>query len=776
MSEHSLILPPFTAAPAAPASKTAAEVIRRVALLGNYPPRHCGIATFTADTAASLRLASPTLAIDIYAMDDGVGYDFPPQVTAAVPQNDEVAYVQLADRINRSGAQVLWIQHEFGIFGGEAGEHLLALTGRLKIPYVLTLHTVLDQPNAVQRRVLNALMKDAAKVIVMVERARDILVRSYEVSRARIVVIPHGIPDRPLLDTGIGKAKLGLGERPVILTFGLLSPDKGIEEMVAALPAIREQAPDALYIVAGATHPHLIAQEGEAYRERLIAQAEALGVRDMIEFVNRFMDADELTDWLSAADVYVVPYRNPAQITSGTLANAVGMGKAVVSTPFVHAAELLADDGGRLVPFRSPEALADAIGSLLANPAELRALSRRAYDRGRRTIWPRAGESALRLFASVVADNVTVLSDRVDRPAPGTPGADVPAGIARLTDDTGMAQHSILTVPDRNHGYCIDDNARALMLMAVASDLPSDERLRLSMIYAAFLQHGWNAEAGRFRNFMAFDRRWLEEVGSEDSNGRTMWALGVTAARHPQAQVARWAERLYDTAAPAMLSITSPRALAFLMLGAVARLEVEADHRPSLDLLARHGRSLMALVEANRRPDWRWFEIMLAYDNARLPEALIRAGRRLDDPHMIRCGLDTLEWIGTKQRTEHGHFRPVGTESFGLAHTEPARFDQQPLDAWAMIDACSAAAEVDPDPRWTALAERAYRWFLGDNDLGKSLLCNSSGECFDGLNPVSVNLNHGAESVLAWHLARAAKMRMDAMVTEGRQRTATIAK
>ena len=743
--------------------------VTHVALLGNYPPRQCGIATFTADTAASLRIASPTLALDIYAMDDGAGYRFPPEVTQAIGQDDPAAYADLADRINASGAQVLWIQHEFGIFGGEAGEHLLALTSRLAIPYVLTLHTVLDRPSSVQRRVLNALMTGAAKVIAMVERARDILVRSYDVPRSRIAVIPHGIPDRPLVPTSVGKARLGLGERPIVLTFGLLSPDKGLEDMIAALPAIRERAPDALYVVAGATHPHLVAREGDAFRDALKAQADALGVGDMVEFVNRYMELDELTDWLAAADIYVTPYRNPAQITSGTLAYAVGMGKAVVSTPFVHAAELLADDGGRLVPFRSPEALAEAVGSLLADPAELTALSRRAYSRGRATIWPRSGESALELFGTILEDKVARLPARV--PAPAGSGAAL-AGVARLTDDTGMAQHSILAVPDRNHGYCIDDNARALMLMALAPEMDAAERARLSMVYAAFLQHGWNAEAGRFRNFMGFDRRWLEEVGSEDSNGRTLWALGVTAARHPDAAVARWAERLYDTVAPAMESVTSPRALAFLILGALSRLEVSADHAPSQALLARHGAQLMALVEANRRPDWTWFEIMLAYDNARLPEALVRAGGWLEDSAMVEAGLGTLAWIGAKQRTERGHFRPVGTASFGLAHAEPAAYDQQPLDAWAMIDACAAAAAIDPDPRWVALAERAYRWFLGDNDLGLSMLAPVTGECFDGLNPVGVNLNHGAESVLAWHLARAAKMRMDAVVADGRRRTA----
>ncbi len=742
--------------------------VTHVALLGNYPPRQCGIATFTADTAASLRLASPTVRVDIYAMDDGAGYRFPPEVTAGVPQEDAAAYRALAERINASGAQVLWIQHEFGIFGGPSGEHLLALTSHLVIPYVLTLHTVLDRPSAVQRRVLNALMGGAAKVIAMVERARDILVRSYDVPRSRIAVIPHGIPDRPLMPTAAGKARLGLGDRPIVLTFGLLSPDKGLEDMIAALPAIRKRAPRTLYVIAGATHPHLVAREGDAFRDALKAQADALGVGDMVEFVNRFMELDELTDWLAAADVYVTPYRNPAQITSGTLAYAVGMGKAVVSTPYVHAAELLADDGGRLVPFRSPEDLAEAVGGLLADPDALTSLSRRAYARGRATTWPRSGEAAMALFGTILAHRVASLPAPAAAPAAGA----ALAGVARLTDDTGMVQHSILAVPDRSHGYCIDDNARALMLMALEPAMEAEQRARLSMIYAAFLQHGWNAETGRFRNFMGFDRRWLEEVGSEDSNGRTLWALGVTAARHPDAAIARWAERLYDTVAPAMTDLTSPRALAFLILGAVARLEVADDHEESLALLSRLGGRLMALVEANRRPDWTWFEIMLAYDNARLPEALIRAGDVLGDRAMVEAGLGTLAWIGAKQRTERGHFRPVGTASFGLAHTEPAAYDQQPLDAWAMIDACEAAAGLDPDPRWVALSERAYRWFLGDNDLGLSMLAPMTGECFDGLNPVGVNLNHGAESVLAWHLARVAKMRMDARVADRRTRAA----
>lgn len=746
---------------------TGAASVEHVAILGNYPPRQCGIATFTADSAMSLRLASPSIQLDIFAMDDGGDYDFPSAVTASLPEDDVVAYQALADRINDSGAQVLWIQHEFGIFGGEAGEHLLALIQRLKIPYVLTLHTVLDQPSAAQRRVLNALMARAAKVIVMVERAREILARSYTVPRGRTAVIAHGIPDFPFLPTSAGKAALGLGDRPVILTFGLLSPDKGIEEMIEALPAIVARAPDALYVIAGATHPHLVAREGDAYRDCLSERATELGVCHHVRFVNRFMELAELTDWLSAADVYVTPYRNPAQITSGTLAYAVGMGKAVVSTPYVHAAELLADDGGRLVPFRSPDALAEAIGALLADQDELEALQRRAYKRGRATIWSRSGETVLSLFGELIGDKVTALATRRSAPEPEA----VPSGLLRMTDDTGIAQHSILAVPDRNHGYCIDDNARALMLMALVGSMDESERLRLSLVYAAFMQHGWNPVEHRFRNFMGFDRHWLEDVGSEDSNGRTLWALGVTAARHPHPDVARWAERLYDTVSRDMGELSSPRALAFLILGALARLEVTPAHADSLTLLRRHGATLMALVQANRRPDWRWFEIMLAYDNARLPEALIRMGAHLDDSDMITAGLDTLEWIGTKQRTPKGHFRPVGTESFGLAHTEPAQFDQQPLDAWAMIDACAAAVEVDDDPRWSALAERAYRWFLGDNDLGRSMLSTASGECFDGLNPVGVNLNHGAESVLAWHLARAAKTAMDRTIVDRRLRT-----
>ena len=386
---------------------------------------------------------------------------------------------------------------------------------------------------------------------------------------------------------------------------------------------------------------------------------------------------------------------------------------------------------------------------------------------------PRSGRARARrcwgLFGSVVQDKVAVLG--AVKPDARASVTTVPTGVVRLTDDTGIVQHSILAVPDRNHGYCIDDNARALMLMALQPAMDEVERNRLSLTYAAFIQHAWNPTVGRFRNFMGFDRRWMEDVGSEDSNGRTLWALGVTAARHPDPDMARWAERLYDTVAADMLGLTSPRALAFLMLGALQRLEVSVDHDASLRLLREHGATLLSLVHATRRPDWRWFEVMLAYDNARLPEALIRAGARLGDRVMTAAGLETLEWIGAKQRTEAGHFRPVGTESFGLAHAEPALFDQQPLDAWAMIDACAAAAEVDPAPLWSAMAERAYRWFLGDNDLGRSMLSPASGECFDGLNPQGVNLNHGAESVLAWHLARRAKTAMDRVVADRRQRT-----
>ncbi len=721
---------------------------RQIALIGNYLPRLCGIATFTHDIYTSMRARFPDIAIDVWAMNDRAsGYDYPAAVVGTIEQDDRVSYSAAAQAITASGADMVWLQHEYGIYGGSAGCHILHLLDQIDLPVATHVHTVLSDPDPDQRQVMERLVERSARLIVMSTMGRDLLISTYGARPDQIVVIPHGIPDRPYVEAATMKPAFGFGDRPVILTFGLLSPGKGIENMIAAMPAIAREHPDALYVVLGATHPNLVANEGEAYRERLIAQTAALGVADNVRFIDDFVETDALLDYIAAADIYVTPYLNPAQVTSGTLAYAVGLGKVVVSTPYIHARELLADGVGELVAFGDSEALSRTISELLSDPARMAELSARTYAVGRTMIWPRLAETSVAAFQGLKpAKSVVPHVSGTGARAIGT------SAIDRMTDDTGMFQHSKLGIPDRAHGYCIDDNARALIWAVRAKAVEPAQRNKWLVTYAGFIDGAWNPDLATFRNFMAFDRRWLEDQGSDDSVGRTIWALGIAASEADDPALREWAMGLYEQALPTAARIESIHARAFIILGGAAVLRA-GEHRFTEQLIGRFAGELAALVAAERRPDWAWFEIVLAYDNCRLPEALIAAGRAVGRDDWVRTGLATLDWICDKQTSERGLYRPVGHESFGRPYAEPLPFDQQPLEAWATIDACAAALAETGDARWRDRALAAWRWYLGDNDVGVALGDPVTGECFDGLHPKSVNRNRGAESILSFQLA-----------------------
>lgn len=727
-----------------------------VALIGNAMPRRCGMATFTNHCRDALFGQFPDIKIDHYAMDDGRAEVEYPDDIYLIDDKDSRSYARAALHIEESGAEAIWLQHEFGIFGGSAGELILHLLARTRLPLVTTFHTILKNPNADERRVMDQLLARSRDIIVMSELGRSLLQRVYGVADHRISVIPHGVPDRPRVDADSMKPQFGWAGRQVILTFGLLAPDKGIQHMIEAMPAIVAQCPGALYVVVGATHPNLIREQGEKLREDLIALTHSLGVADHVQWVDAYQEQEELLDQLQAADVYVTPYTNPAQVTSGTLSYAVSMGKAVVSTPYVHATEILDADHGILVPFRDSAAMAGAIIGLLTDDAAREAYGQRAYARGRNMLWR---ELARRVGDLLVGSDATAPAKLPMRRKQVILEPDLSA-VLRMSDSTGIFQHGILSVPDRRHGYCIDDNARALLLMTQVPAMDEELRDRWISTYAAFVQHAWNPDKGRFRNFMAFDRSWWEDEGSEDSSGRAMWALGVTARDAPLPKHREWARHLFNTAIAPMRSVTSPRAQAFVMLGASAMLEVEADHVEAKGALEDFGNHLLLLIAEARRPAWVWFETVLAYDNPRLPEALLRAGAMLDNAAFIQCGLDTLDWITKQQTAPAGHFRAVGSESFGTPYAPPLPFDQQPLEAQAMIDAADAAFAIDPDSRWLEYAQMAYRWYLGDNDLSLPLATRSDGGCYDGLTPTGVNRNQGAESLLALQLSSCAMNRI----------------
>jgi len=735
--------------------------LRRIAVIGNSLPRRCGIATFTADLQKAISTSRPNLETCIVAMTDrGQAYDYPSSVALQIKDGDIEEYKRAADFLNAARFDTVCLQHEFGIFGGEAGAHILVLLSRLTMPVVTTFHTVLADPTAVQRTVMQRIVNASSRVVVMANKGRELLRSVYSVPDDKIEVIAHGIPDVAFVGPDAAKDRLGFGGKSVILTFGLLSPNKGIEVVIDAMPSILQRRADAVYVVLGATHPNLVRDQGEAYRESLMARVRELGVEDHVVFLDRFVDQATLLEFISMCDVYVTPYLNEAQMTSGTLAYSFGLGKPVVSTSYWHARELLTDGRGVLVPFGDAAAIGGEIAELLTDDARRQAMCLRAYAVSRTMTWERTAERYMSVFENARQGNLPKAVARADTPAsnPRDPAApDMQIGhFLSMCDDTGLFQHAVHSVPDRSHGYCVDDNARALLL-ACALNNPGEQRLSevLTARFAAFVQHAWNPDTGRFRNFMGFNRTWLEDKGSEDSHGRTLWALGEAARGDASPSRRRWATALFAQALPTAESFRSPRAWAFTLLGLDAYCTVAPDDLHAKEVrhsLADRLMSCLALVET---PDWVWFEEGLAYDNARLPQALILTGMATQTPDYLDAGLRSLRWLMTQQTTSVGHFRPVGTAGFGELRQHPRAFDQQPVEATATIAACLTAWRADGDAGWEAMAKVAFAWFLGSNDLSVALVDARTGSCRDGLHPDRANENRGGESVVCYLLGLA---------------------
>jgi glycosyltransferase involved in cell wall biosynthesis len=731
----------------------------RVAVIGNFPPRRCGIATFTHDLVAALEDLDPARPPLVVAVQDRAEPQaFAHPVAFEVTEGEPASFAAAGEWLNGCGAGLVLLQHEYGIFGGPAGADVLELVRRLEIPLVTALHTVLEEPNAEQRAVMEELIARSDRLIVMAERGRTILRDRWAVEEARIAVIPHGVVDRPFVETDARKRALGYGDRALVLTFGLLGPGKGIETMIDALPTVVARVPDALYVVLGATHPNLVRHEGERYRQSLIARAEALGLRDHVAFVDRFVDDEELAVWLEAADVYVAPYPNAAQITSGTLARSFAMGKPIVSTPFWHASELLADGKGLLVPFGASGAMGAAVADVLEDAALRQSLRQRAYAAGRWTTWPVVARSHAKLFAEVVGA-------RAERPrnvlalSPGTRSRVLPAialdHLEAMTDSAGLLQHAIFSIADRRHGYCLDDNARALQFLAALRRVRpwGPRETRLALVYAAFVEHAWNEGAGRFRNFMDYGRNWLEEVGADDAHARAIWALGSVAELASDRQLAAWATGLIGRAALPLAELGSPRAWALGLLGLNAYLRGSPGDTEMAALRQTLAGRLASRYRDASDARWPWFEDRLAYDNARLPEALIDTGLALGDAQQIETGLHALDWLMRLQTAPGGHFRPVGTDSFGRDRLPPLPFDQQAIEAAASVSAALAAYRATGLAHWRDEAGRAFGWFLGANDLKLMMAEPGVGAGFDGLHPDRRNANQGAESTLAYLVA-----------------------
>jgi glycosyltransferase involved in cell wall biosynthesis len=733
--------------------------IRKIAMLGNHLPRQCGIATFTTDLSQAIAAEFRALDCFVIAVNDaGRRHAYPARVRFEIAETDIASYRRAADFLNVNAVDVLSVQHEYGIFGGKSGSHVLALLRELRMPIVTTLHTILGDPSGPQRQAMDELTRLSQRIVVMSSQGAALLREVHGVPEEKIDHIPHGIPDFRL--SGRDKNQLGVQGKSVILTFGLLSPDKGIEHVIDALPAILERHPDAVYVVLGATHPHVKERHGETYRLALEARAHRLGVESGIIFHDRFVSQQELTDFLSAADIYITPYLNPRQITSGTLAYAVGAGRAVISTRYAYAEELLADERGILVPMGDPQAIAREVIGLLDDEDRRLAFGERAARYGRDMAWPAVARSYLGCFERARSEHAERRRTSFQAKTLAARPAELPeidlAHLRALTDGTGLVQHADFNVPRYEEGYCLDDNARALLLMSLIEEAGSEdsEMVRsLSSRYLAFVRHAFHDRAGRFRNFMSYQRKWTEEVGSEDCHGRGVWALGTVVGRSADPGRQSLSGHLFHAALPVVPSFTSPRSWAFALLGIAEYLRAFQGHSSVQAVQKTLAERLLDLFRRSSTRDWPWFEDRVTYCNARLPHALLVSADGLRHEEMGVVGLKALEWLVSIQSSEEGYFGPIGSNGFFRRGHPRATFDQQPVEACATVAACLEAHRLTGDARWARRARRAFDWFLGQNQLQRPLYDPSTGGCRDGLHPDRANQNQGAESTLSFLLA-----------------------
>ncbi|HSW35929.1 MAG TPA: glycosyltransferase family 4 protein [Candidatus Limnocylindrales bacterium] len=738
----------------------------KVSFISTYPPRKCGIATFTSDLLGSMKQlhgngsgnGDPN-GFEVIALNSASeNHHYGREVTFNIRDQHRVDYQRAADFINHSAADAVSIQHEFGIFGGDDGSYITSLLGALKNPAVTTLHTILEEPTAGQKQTLIRICEQSVQVVVMAQAAVNILKKTYGVPEDKILLIPHGAPDVPFLDSSYYKEQFQAEGKKVLLTFGLLGPSKGLEYIVEAMEKIVQVHPDALYLILGATHPEITRRYGEQYRHSLEKMVQDKGLTNNVTFYNQYVSLERLVQFLVATDIYITPYLNREQITSGTLAYALACGKAIISTPYVYAEELLADERGCLVPFRDSAALADAAINLLSDEGLRNRMRKQSYQYGRQMIWKEVAQNYTAAFQQSRFNYRGQFTQSVQGAAV-TERAVLPEvnlkHLRTLTDYTGLLQHAAFEVPDRQHGYCTDDNARALIAVVMNWRLYKDESIwPLLNTYLGFLNYALNQKHGRTHNFMSYDRKWLDEVGSEDCHGRTLWALGYAIAHAPSDAVLSLTTRLFKELIEAPRKFTSPRAWAFSAIGANYYLRRFGGDARVLELLELSSKKLLQLFTKNADDSWYWCEDIVTYDNARIPQALIINGSILGDSAMSDTGLKALQWlIDTQTEPERGHLSIVGNEGWYRRGGIKARFNQQALDATALTDACYQAYMNTGSNHWAKAMEWAFNWFFGNNDVNQPLYNFSNGGCFDGIHPGGINQNQGAESVASLLLA-----------------------
>jgi len=726
----------------------------KFAFIGTYPPQKCGIGTFTNNLIKSIgeNFGYNSLFPNLYVIavsDNGHNYNYPPEVAFVVRQTNQRDYVSAAKFINYNKADVCILEHEFGIFGGDSGVYILSLINRIEIPLIVTFHTVVKEPTKIQKVIVQELSNKAFKIVVMSKKAVKFLLEIYNIPEEKIEIIEHGVPIGKVLHRETAREKFNFNNKTALFTFGLLSRNKGIETVIKALPKVVEKHKDILYIVLGNTHPKVLERHGEEYREYLLRLVKENGLEDYVYFYKNFVPEELLMEYLYAADIYITPYLNEEQITSGTLSYAVGAGTAVISTPYWHAQELLADGRGMLFDFHNHEQLGDILLNLLDNREKIEQLRDAASEYGHKLKWPKIGAKYIKVAKSAIENFSYLQKEKLTILDPYLLPDFTFSHIKRLTDDTGIVQHAKYGIPNLKEGYCLDDNARALLMTAMAQfKNKTEDSVNLMPIYLSFIHYMQNDD-GSYRNFLSFSRNYLDEVGSEDCFGRTIWALGYLIYSFPKESYHRGGLDIFQKSIPFFKQLKHLRGIANTILGVSYYLKFYPDDENIKDIMYELTNKLINFYNKEKSDEWKWFENILTYDNAIIPLSLFHASEFYNDNRILEIAIESTAFLESITMNK-GFLKPIGSKGWYRNGGQCADFAQQSIDAMGMVLLFFKAYEITKEKKYLDKMFVSFMWYTGKNDLNIPVYDFETGGCNDGLEEYGLNKNQGAESTLSY--------------------------
>lgn len=717
--------------------------------LSSYPPRECGIATFTQDIVSALdNKFNPTVKSRVVALKDDPTsiYNYDPKRVAGEINAGEISfYVNLAKELNaRPDVKIINIQHEFGLFGGSWGDYIIPFLQVLEKPAVITFHSVLPDPDDELKNIVRTMTEKSQALVVMNNLSSEILKSDYAIAEEKIILIPHGIPQTSFDPSDKFKTELSLEGKTVLSTFGFLSPNKGVQYAIRALPEVIAKFPNLVYLVIGATHPNVIRQKGEVYRNALVEEVQKLGLENHVKFYNKYLELPELITYLKATDIYLSPNLDEGQSVSGTLSYALGCGRPVIAAATSYAKYLVTPPVGYLVPTRHSGAIAKNLLELLGDEKKAKGMGREAYEHTRPMTWPNVATAYFNLykkFADLETEEDKLPEIKLDH-------------LKRLTDNFGIFHFAKYSKPEKRYGYSLDDNARALIVASHFYELkPQLEVLKLIETYLTFMKSVQNS-SGHFANVVSYQKK-RDGTSDEDVQGRAIWALGYTSSNLSLPEEIRaQADAMFHKALTPLPNIQSPRAMAFAIAGLYFHLK-KHRHRHILTMLKKLADRQVELYKNFAEGDWRWFEDQLTYSNSKLPESLFYAHAITGHPKYLETANATLDFL-SQVNFEKDYYMPIGQNGWYFRHRKRSYFDQQPEDTASMVETKVAAYKITKDKRHLKDAYRAMSWFLGKNHIGQMVYDEVTGGCYDGVGQYAINLNQGAESTISYLLARLA--------------------